>query len=113
MARARRRSRNLRQDGDDRIAGNPTHQVVVGFQAHEAVAGRTQGDAAAGERLSVLWPSLRAELGDDALADSQAQYLRYALSVWEQCVGKDTVRDPLRAVRALEVLCVLFTGAID
>ena len=70
----------------------------------EAINGREESL----QRLTSLWPVLRTELGEDLLAESREQYLRYAMSIWQQCVDRETVRDPLRAVHALDVLCVLF-----
>jgi hypothetical protein len=70
----------------------------------EALSGQTR----AVEQLKLLWPALRAELGEDLLAESREQYLRYGLSIWQQCVDAGAIRDPSRAVQALEVLCVLF-----
>ena len=60
------------------------------------------------DRLRTLWPELKKELGDDLLAESREQYVRYALTVWEEGVDQAEVRDPTAAVRALDVLCVLF-----
>jgi hypothetical protein len=74
----------------------------------DAVFEAMGGCAVAIERLGTLWPAVRHELGDDLIAESREQYLRYALSVWEDCVGDGVVRDPTRAVQALNVLCVLF-----
>jgi hypothetical protein len=68
------------------------------------------GQATALEQLERLWPELLAELGDELVAESREQYLRYALSIWEDCTGANGVRNPSRAVRALDVLCVLFEG---
>jgi len=70
----------------------------------EAIGGKT----AALDALKVLWPRLRDELGEDLLAESREQYLRYALSIWEDCMGSGGIRNPARAVQALDVLCVLF-----
>jgi hypothetical protein len=42
------------------------------------------------------------------LEESREQYLRYALSIWEECVDADGVRDAGRAMRAMDVLCLLF-----
>ena len=42
------------------------------------------------------------------MAESRVQYLRYALTVWENCVDPQGVHDATRAVQALEVLCLLF-----
>jgi hypothetical protein len=66
------------------------------------------GQAIAIERLQTLWPKLLAELGEDLLLESREQYLRFALSIWEECSDCNGVRDPARAVQALEVLCLLF-----
>jgi hypothetical protein len=68
------------------------------------------GNAQMLEQLHSVWPSLQAELDENLLAESREQYLRYALSIWEDCIVKDGLRDPLRAVQALDVLCLLFAG---
>jgi len=59
-------------------------------------------------RLGALWPAVRTELGDQLVSESREQYLRYALSIWQECLGGGVVRDPARAIHALDVLCVLF-----
>ncbi len=69
----------------------------------EAIAG--QNDAI--EQLQTLWPQALAELDDEPAAESREQYMRYALSLWENCVNADGVRNPAGAVQALDVLCVL------
>ena len=74
----------------------------------DAVFDAINGSAPALECLKLLWPATLAGLGETLVADSREQYLRYALSIWEQCVDAQGLRDPLRALRALEVLCVLF-----
>ena len=71
---------------------------------YDAVAGK----AAAMDDLRAFWPQVRDDLGDQLLAESQEQYLRYALSTWVGCVEAEAVRDPSRAIQSLEVLCVLF-----
>ncbi len=71
---------------------------------YEAIA----GNPAAMDQLSLLWPRIRAEFGEELLAESRAQYLRYALSIWEECLGPEGVRQPERAVQSLDVLCLLF-----
>ena len=60
------------------------------------------------DRLRLFWPSLSAELGESVLAESREQYLRYALSIWEEDFSADGLRDPIRAAQAIEVLCILF-----
>jgi len=69
------------------------------------------GQVTALEQLQTVWPEVLAELGDGLLAESREQYLRYALSIWEECVEPGSVRNPARAVQALEVLCTLFDEA--
>ncbi|MGA2620739.1 MAG: hypothetical protein ABSF26_24205 [Thermoguttaceae bacterium] len=59
-------------------------------------------------RLRDLWPALLAELGEDLLAESRQQYLHYALSIWGDHPDAAFLGDPIRAVRAVEVLCLLF-----
>lgn len=71
---------------------------------YEAIA----GNPAALDQLRLLWPRVRADLGEELLAESRAQYLRYALSIWEECLGPEGVRQPERAVQSLDVLCLLF-----
>ena len=59
-------------------------------------------------RLRSLWPALLAELGEDLLAESRQQYLRYAISIWGDNPGAALLGNPVRAIRAVEVLCLLF-----
>jgi hypothetical protein len=63
------------------------------------------------EAVQMVWPEVLAELGDELVAESREQYLRYSLSIWEQCTKPDGVRDATRAIQALDVLCVLFNEA--
>jgi len=71
---------------------------------YDAVAGKPD----AMDRLKNFWPQVRDDLGEEILAESQEQYLRYALSTWVESIELDDVRDPSRAVQSLEVLCLLF-----
>jgi len=71
---------------------------------YDAIAGK----AAAMDELRTFWPRVRDELGDQMLAESQEQYLRYALSAWVGCMEEEAVRNPSQAIQSLEVLCVLF-----
>jgi hypothetical protein len=66
------------------------------------------GKSGALDSLRWLWPRVREELGEELLAESSEQYLRYALSIWEQYAVTHEDRDPTRALQALDVLCVLF-----
>ena len=63
------------------------------------------------ERLEAAWPVLAAELDEELLTVSRKQYLRYALSVWDQCIGGRRPPAPTRAVAAVDVLCLLFGDA--
>jgi hypothetical protein len=74
---------------------------------YEAISGQTN----ALEELRSVWPKLLGELGDQLLAESREQYLRYALSIWEECADAGGIRNPTRAIQALEVLCLLFDDA--
>jgi hypothetical protein len=71
---------------------------------YEAIRGETN----AMRRLEAAWPETLAELGEPLLAESREQYLRYAMSVWEECGAARGMRDPGQAVFALDVLCLLF-----
>lgn len=71
---------------------------------YEAISGNT----AALESLKAEWPQLRTDLDAASVAESREQYLRYALSIWGECLQPDGVRDPSRAVQSLDVLCMLF-----
>jgi hypothetical protein len=71
---------------------------------YDAIAGRP----GALEQLQSLWPVLREELDRQMLAESREQYLRYALTIWEGCVNDNNIRNPAKAVQALDVLCMLF-----
>ena len=75
---------------------------------YEAISGRSDTM----EQLREAWPKIAAQLGEPLLAESLEQYLRYALSIWEECTDADGVRHPSRAIQALDVLCLLFGDAI-
>jgi hypothetical protein len=71
---------------------------------YDAIAGKDD----AIEQLQSFWPQIRDELGPELLDESQEQYLRYALSIWEESVREGTVDNPCRVLQALDVLCLLF-----
>jgi len=91
---------------------------------YDAVAGKE----GATDELRQFWPEVLDELGEELVAESREQYLRYALSTWQDTAdgadnagraGADNAgragadgRDPMQAVHALEVLTVLFDGAL-
>lgn len=86
-----------------------SEEVVEKLEAlDDAVFEAINGHETAVSQVRLLWPALRKELGDKLLAESREQYLRYAISVWEQCLDGGAVREPARAVHALDVLTVLF-----
>jgi hypothetical protein len=88
----------------------PTAPEVLEKLEHldDVVYEAIDGQATALQQLETLWPQLLADLGEDLVAESREQYLRYALTIWEDCVEPGGVRHPSRAMRALDVLCVLF-----
>ncbi len=92
---------------------DPTSPQVVQSLEHldDLVYEAIGGPPTAIKELQAAWPKLVQELGEDLLIESREQYLRYALSVWEECVDSNSVRDPARAIQALDVLCLLFGDA--
>jgi len=89
---------------------DPTSPTVLELLEYldDVVYGAINGTATALEELETLWPAALAELGEELLAESRQQYLRYALMIWDDCVEPEAIRDASRAVQALDVLCVLF-----
>jgi hypothetical protein len=71
---------------------------------YEAISGKSESLG----QLREAWPKVLEELGGPLLAESREQYLRYALSIWTECAQGGTIRDPIRAIQALDVLCLLF-----
>ena len=57
------------------------------------------GQTTALEELQVSWPRILSELGESMVAESRAQYLRYALLIWDGNATPDDIRDPLRALQ--------------
>jgi hypothetical protein len=83
--------------------------IVAKLEAlDDAVFDAIQGKSAALADLYKLWPALKTDLGSAALAESREQYIRYALSIWQEPSNIEGNHDPARAVNALEVLCILF-----
>ncbi|MEN6458008.1 MAG: hypothetical protein ABFC63_03695 [Thermoguttaceae bacterium] len=81
-------------------------------QLDDLVYDAINGQPGAIEQLQTVWPKLGEELGEASLAESREQYLRYALSVWDQCAQGDGLRHPNQAIQALDVLCLLFGDAL-
>lgn len=59
------------------------------------------------ETIGTLWRKLSDRLRPDVLAAAREQYMRYAVTLWEACHDA-AVRDPKKAMRALDVLTALF-----
>ena len=98
--------------GPSQVLEAESPEIVAKLEAlDDAVFDAIQGKAAALADLHRLWPVLRTELGDVLLAESREQYIRYALSIWHEPANIKGDHDPIRAVNALEVLCVLFDEA--
>jgi hypothetical protein len=77
-------------------------------QMDDLVFDTISGRRPALDELTALWPRVLADLPIDLLAESREQYLRYAIKLWESCIG-DEKRDATWAVAALDVFCVLFS----
>jgi len=98
--------------GPSKLLDADSPEVVVKLEAlDDAVFDAIQGKVTALADLYRIWPTLKKELGDALLAESREQYIRYALSIWHEPANIEGERDPIRAVNALEVLCVLFDEA--
>lgn len=70
----------------------------------EALVGQTD----ALDNLRRLWPETLGRLGERLLTESRDHYLRRALAVWRQATGEGEIRDPLQALTAIEVICLLY-----
>ena len=66
------------------------------------------GNHAALEELRRVWPKFRVQLGDELLAESREQYLRHALLIWQGSIESNGIRDPEKAIEALDVLAIIF-----
>jgi len=77
-------------------------------QLDDIVYEAINGQAEAISRLRTAWPLLLSGLSDELVAESREQYLRYALSIWQECAESNGVRQSDRAIQALDVLCLLF-----
>jgi hypothetical protein len=95
--------------GPAKFLDTDSPEVVARLEAlDDALFDAVQGKAAALAEFRKLWPALKVELGEALLAESREQYIRYALSIWREPVNIAGDHDPVRAIHALEVLCVLF-----
>ena len=74
---------------------------------YEAIGGL----ASAMDELKTLWPEVLESLGEPLVAESREQYLRYAIAIWQKNIDHGSIRNPILAVQAIEVLCLLFNEA--
>jgi hypothetical protein len=96
-------------EAPSKLLGPDTPEVLERLEMlDDVVFEAVSGSTTCLEQLEVLWPAVRAELGDALVAESREQYLRYALSIWEECLEPEGIRNPARAAAALDVLCILF-----
>lgn len=65
------------------------------------------GNARAMEELQLLWPQLLGQLGEEILAESREQYLRWALASLESRLDPQADYNPDRALQVVEVMCLL------
>lgn len=72
--------------------------------AFEAIAGKQ----AALESFRTLWPKALEKIKPELIEEAREQYIRHALDVWNTCVEGEQVRDPAVAIRAIEVINLLF-----
>jgi hypothetical protein len=91
----------------DALVNQPPEVVELLERVDDLVFAAIGGDPSALAGLQELWPTVVADLEGELLEQSREQYLRCALSIWSECVEAQ-LRDPARAVSAIDVLCVLF-----
>ncbi len=89
------------------LAAQPAHVLEVLEHLDDLVFAAIGGDEPALAELQVLWPTLAGDLAPEIVEQSREQYLRCALSIWSEAVDA-RVRQPERAISAIDVLCVLF-----
>ena len=75
----------------------------------EAIAGKRESL----EVLRDLWPETLRMLGPELVEESKAQYIRHALSVWNQCVQGEMIRRPSVAIAVMEVLEIVLGESPD
>ncbi len=89
------------------LAAQPAEVLEVLERIDDLVFAAISGDLSALAELQVLWPCVVGDLDPDVVEQSREQYLRCALSIWSQAVEAH-VKQPERAISAIDVLCVLF-----
>ena len=74
----------------------------------DAVFDALVGQGEALDNLRRLWPETLGRLGERFLSESRDHYLRRALALWRQATGEGEILDPLQALTAIEVICLLY-----
>ena len=72
----------------------------------DVIFSAVRGDKTALEQAQTLWPQVVSAIGWDLVEESREQYLRFAIDV-SQRFDTGPVRDPARAVAALEIISLL------
>jgi hypothetical protein len=67
-----------------------------------------RGDARSLEQAQRLWPKVIQEIGKELVEESREQYLRYSADLARR-FENDEVRDPQRALSAIEVIELLMS----
>ncbi|MBX9788470.1 MAG: hypothetical protein K2Y37_06105 [Pirellulales bacterium] len=102
------RPRSAHQSIDSAEPSHTKDQLEALEQLDDVVFDALVGREAALEQLRRLWPETLGRLGERQLAESRDHYLRRALSVWRQATTEREIRDPLQALTAIEVICLLY-----
>lgn len=89
------------------LAAQPAEVLEFIEQIDDLVFEAIDGSPQALANLQLLWPLAWDRLDRELVEQSREQYLRCALSIWNECIERRD-RRPERAVAAIDVLCVLF-----
>jgi hypothetical protein len=68
-----------------------------------------RGDAASLEQARTLWPQVVEQIGWELVEESREQYLRYSTDLSKR-FEQDELRDPQRALAAIEIIELLMRG---
>lgn len=97
-----------RASGPSRAVALANHELLDQLETlDDEVFAALNGDQPALRRFTERWPGIRMKIDSHWLLESRAQYLDYALKIWDQSLaGCD--RDPALSIRAVEVIGLLF-----
>jgi hypothetical protein len=99
--------RGVHEDLMATLAEQPAEVLELLERVDDLVFTSIAGDEGAMSELSALWPTVVAKLDPVVVEQSKEQYLRCALSIWSEC-AEARLKQPERAMSAIDVLCVLF-----